>query len=329
MKGEGRESRPRGQGSPPPLPSQPSVVPGAHCRLLCHCSRRRVLFLGPPCPLLCSLHRSWTPPSSPLPPNPSLPAWTPSGAGGSFCTGGAEGKATQMLGPTSPPPVFLGGGSPPLNPPSARETFGVPEPGPAPCATRSPGRGCRALPPPIPRRIPTPALPGPDPGTRRWEGHGQTRASLIGRPLAPPAGRFCHCGRGQALRRAWPEQRWGWAQLWHFLSGARAEATRAGVPCLPMAPQRHPWPQTPLVPPTAGLSSYQVICVASAGHSTSPSLNILLRNREVIITAPLVHSTGSFQETPALSLSRVCPRPAACTGVPGAPWLDDTSPVFP
>lgn len=144
---------------------------------------------------------------------------------------------------------------------------------------------------------------------------------LLGAAVTEGGGGLCE-GRGLSNGGAG-------AQLWCFLSSARAEATRAGVLCLPMAPERHPWPQTPLVPPTAGPSSYQVICVASAGHSTSLSLNILLRNREVIITAPLVHSTGSFQETPALSLSRLGPRPTACTGVPGAPWLDDTSPVFP
>lgn len=127
-----------------------------------------------------------------LPTLRSLPG-PPVGRGSVCVQGEQKGRQHRRWDPPLlPGSVFLGGGRPPLNPRSARETFGVPEPGPAPCDTRSPGRGCRALPPPIPGPIPTPALPGPDPGTRRWEGRSQTRASLIGRPLAPPAGRRGH-----------------------------------------------------------------------------------------------------------------------------------------
>lgn len=143
---------------------------------------------------------------------PFAPCLDPQWGGGQFVCRGSrrEGNTDAGTHPSSLGRCSWEEADPPLNPPFARETFGVPEPGPAPCATRFPSRGCRALPPPIPGPIPTPALPGPDPGTRRWEGRSQTRASLIGRPLAPPAGRRGHRGRGRALRGAWPEQRWSW-----------------------------------------------------------------------------------------------------------------------
>lgn len=261
-------------------------------------------FLGPPGLLLCPLPLCWTPPRSPLPPNPSPlpglhpPTDRPTAGAGEGAGRGAAGRAARTPGPPLLPQQFLGRGSPDS---TVLSQDGVPAP-----------RG--------PQAEAAPPRPGSDPGNAaQWV--------EVGRRFGASAGLWRHLvgasvpAGGAGSVGAWPELprrgagREGRPRRFPRLGGrGRGDQSRNsrspflrptpcpcpivptfGSPKAP-APQHLPRPCPSVIQARTGSS--QVSCVASAGHSTSLSLNIF-NNTGVIIAVLLVRVTRSFQESPA------------------------------